>query len=368
MFIFFFLIMILYVVACVYVGISFVKIYKSKLWRIISGVCFGALSSLFFLQRAIGNLVSEEVNSIIYVISTTWLVLIMYGVMLLLLLDLARLISRLRYKEKRPRNRQQIIGVGTLLIIILGVGYHNATNTRTVRYSFKSPQLAAGDTLRVAIASDLHLGYGLGQKDMARLTQIVNATHADLFILAGDQLDGDLKPVISGDLGRPLDSINCKYGTYAVLGNHEMMAGGQAAADYLGSLRLTLLRDSAASIGQNIRIIGRNEMSHHATALQRKTLGELTADTCFNIVVDHQPGSISESVAMGADLHISGHTHAGQVWPMRFFTSRIFDVDYGFCKMEDTHVVVTSGFGTWGPRMRIGSQSEVVIVEIIGTK
>lgn len=69
------------------------------------------------------------------------------------------------------------------------------------------------------------------------------------------------------------------------------------------------------------------------------------------------------------DLKISGHTHRGQFFPFNLITKRIYENDWGYLKMEELNMVVTSGYGTFGPPIRVGSRPEVVLVDIqFGTR
>ncbi|WP_239644661.1 hypothetical protein [Enterococcus crotali] len=63
---------------------------------------------------------------------------------------------------------------------------------------------------------------------------------------------------------------------------------------------------------------------------------------------------------------LSGHTHQGQIFPFSLVTKAYFTVDYGYYRKNETspQVIVSSGVGTWGPPMRIGTQSEIVQIEI----
>ena len=81
-------------------------------------------------------------------------------------------------------------------------------------------------------------------------------------------------------------------------------------------------------------------------------------------VMNHTPNDLNTPMEVGADFHVSGHTHRGQMWPNHLITSRLFEVDYGHKQKQQMHALVSSGFGFWGPPTRIGSQSELWIVDI----
>jgi len=78
------------------------------------------------------------------------------------------------------------------------------------------------------------------------------------------------------------------------------------------------------------------------------------------ILMDHNPIDIEESRHNRVDLQLSGHTHAGQLYPLNLFTKKIFVLDWGYLRQEDMQIIVSNGFGTWGPPIRIGNRPEIV--------
>jgi len=82
------------------------------------------------------------------------------------------------------------------------------------------------------------------------------------------------------------------------------------------------------------------------------------------LVMNHTPDDLNTPSQMGVDLHMSGHTHKGQLWPNQYITARVFELDYGYKLKEQMHTLVSSGYGFWGPPMRIGSRSELWVVDI----
>jgi hypothetical protein len=80
--------------------------------------------------------------------------------------------------------------------------------------------------------------------------------------------------------------------------------------------------------------------------------------------MNHQPFQLDEAVEVGADLHLSGHTHNGQMWPFNYITEAMFEVSWGLKQKGNTTFYVSSGFGSWGPPVRIGNTPEVVVFKI----
>jgi predicted MPP superfamily phosphohydrolase len=82
--------------------------------------------------------------------------------------------------------------------------------------------------------------------------------------------------------------------------------------------------------------------------------------------MDHQPYNLELAQEAGIDLQVSGHTHAGQFWPVTLVTHFMYEIDYGLLRKGDTSIIVTSGYGLWGPPLRIGSTPEIVRIKLTG--
>ena len=80
--------------------------------------------------------------------------------------------------------------------------------------------------------------------------------------------------------------------------------------------------------------------------------------------MDHQPYAFGTAADAGADLLLCGHTHRGQFAPNHLITRRLFELDWGYMRKSALHVLVSSGFGTWGPPIRLFSRSEVLFVTL----
>jgi predicted MPP superfamily phosphohydrolase len=117
-----------------------------------------------------------------------------------------------------------------------------------------------------------------------------------------------------------------------------------------------------------IQLIGRiDKDSFRFFRKERLTLDSLMKDidtTKPVILLDHQPFHLSEAAEKGVDLELSGHTHNGQMWPLNYITGKIYELSYGYLKKGNTNFIVSSGFGLWGPRVRSGSRSEVMLITI----
>ncbi len=157
-------------------------------------------------------------------------------------------------------------------------------------------------------------------------------------------------------------------GIYAITGNHEYIGGVSRAVKYIESLKIKLLRDTAVEVNGKLILIGREDRDiKRFKGLQRKNLKDILAGVDLSkplILLDHQPFNLQEAANYNIDLQLSGHTHAGQLWPFTYLTKAIYELDWGYKVKGNTHYYVSSGYGTWGPPVRIGSKPEIVIITL----
>jgi len=169
--------------------------------------------------------------------------------------------------------------------------------------------------------------------------------------------------VESQKMDKELVKLKATHGVYAVPGNHDFYAGIDKAVQYMKRSGIHVLRDQVVIVDDRMAIIGRDDLTNS----HRKPLDSLVAGLnsgLVRIVLDHQPAALGESVANDIDLHISGHTHDGQVFPFNHIVTRIFELGYGYRKTGNTHFYVSSGLGLWGAPLRIGTQSEIVSIRL----
>ena len=92
-------------------------------------------------------------------------------------------------------------------------------------------------------------------------------------------------------------------------------------------------------------------------------LDKLSKENLFNLLIVHKP-SIWKKASYKANLMLSGHTHNGQIFPFNLIVKLQFPQNYGLYKNNNNHLYVSSGSATWGPKMRIGSNNEIIHFEL----
>ncbi len=213
-------------------------------------------------------------------------------------------------------------------------------------------------------ASDLHLGNVIRRGRLAKWVDMINRQKPDIILLAGDIFDHSYRTVESQHMDKELARLYAPYGVFAIPGNHDYYTGIDKVLNFLKRTGIHVLRDTAVIVDNRIVLIGRDDITNK----NRKTLASLLTGLNNNllpkVVLDHQPHSFGESVENHVDLHLSGHTHNGQIFPYNRIISRIYDLGYGYRKTGNTHFYVSSGLGLWGAPIRLGTQSEIVRIKL----
>ena len=224
--------------------------------------------------------------------------------------------------------------------------------------------------LRIAVASDLHLGRLFGVTAIDRLTRLMNSIRADMLLMPGDIMDDNTDAFNDYSMDNNLAELcaNLSYGVYATLGNHDLYGHERPISQALRDAGVHLLNDDVFCIehqGQKVWLVGR--FDNHKR--QRVATIDLLAkvDTSQPVILlDHRPSDIDEHSQLPIDLQVSGHTHNGQVFPANFIVSAINRLGYGYEAIGQGHFVVSSGYGFWGIPFRLGSRSEVWLINVSG--
>ena len=336
-----------------------------KALLIALGICSFLLLFLSFARKFDG--MPLWLASTCYEIGTSSIFVMLYMFMMFLLLDLGRLV-RLVPKEWLYSNWTT---TGVLAALLVGIFvYGNIHYYNKVRVPLElTTDKPLEKELRIVMVSDLHIGYHNRRAELARWVDIINAEQPDLVLIAGDIIDGSMRPIVEEHMSEEFRRL--KAPVYACLGNHEYFAGDSTAVQFYHDAGIHLLRDSVADVC-GIRIIGRDDRMH----MGRKDIASLLREAKptlkgrsggpFTILLDHQPFHLDRAEAAGIDFQLSGHTHHGQVWPISWITDAIYECAYGEYQRGNTRFYITSGLGIWGGKFRIGTRSEYVVATVNG--
>lgn len=217
----------------------------------------------------------------------------------------------------------------------------------------------------VALLSDLHLGTLIGEGWLADRIAQVESLKPDLVILCGDILEGDgpremnLLPV--------LRRLRAPMGVFAVTGNHEFYAGLEKSVSFLAEAGFHVLRDAAVAVRPGLVLAGvddltaRRQLARGGDPVRRALEGRPAGATIF---LSHTPWQAERAATAGAGLMVSGHTHAGQIWPFGWLVRLSYRLLEGRYEVGGMPVIVCRGTGTWGPRMRLWRPGEIVRITL----
>ncbi|MDR1653485.1 MAG: metallophosphoesterase [Prevotellaceae bacterium] len=367
------LMLVVYFGATIYL---FVRIRQAlpaiSLVRIVYTVAFVFTAFSLFAYMFCRNILPSGLLTFMYLVGSTWLIALIYLTVFFLFTDLILFANKkiLFIPENfSPRILRQIQVVAgfVILAIVLISGYCKFNNPVVVGKNIViNKKLLINNnnksSLKILLISDLHLGHGIGKARLSRYVEMLNAQNADIVLIAGDLIDTSPQPLFEQRMFEEINRINAPQGIFMCMGNHEYISGVAQSLDFIKKTKITPLLDSVITIG-NVSIIGRKDLSAHNRLELSELTGNIPADN-IKILLDHQPYNLLETQQNNIDLQISGHTHNGQFFPINLIVKKLFELGYGYAQKGNTHYIVSSGLGLWGPPYRIGTQSELWVATL----
>lgn len=329
-------------------------------WRwTVAGLWVAAFCMAFLnFSRAIDRF-PLWLGTAIYEIGNSAIIILLYLVMAFAAIDLLRLV-RILPRGVAESNAWLAVGITVAMAaLLIGGNMHYRDKAREV-LEISTEKPLGRDSLTIVMASDLHLGYHNGRKELARWVDLINREKPDLVLIGGDIIDISVRPLFEEGMASEFRRINAPV--YACFGNHEYYAGIAEAERFYADAGIHLLRDSVAT-ACGLTLIGRDDRSNP----RRESLGRLMrgADTSrFLLLLDHQPYRLEQAERAGIDFQFSGHTHNGQVWPGPLVVGRLYECAFGQYQKGTTCYYVSSGMGIWGGKFRIGTRSEYVVMRL----
>ena len=335
----------MYLMICVYrfFNQSFAFPYHKQVFVLISS----SLTILFLIRFSFRFYLIENdavYDGILYICSYA---LVLYT----LLFVVYWIIQLLQHMQKKVNFRHWFAGTLILSIILASYGLWNTTQIQQKEYTYR----LAGVTkdMDILLVSDLHLSTSVKTSEMKQLFDEAEKEQVDMLWIAGDLFDESTR---QKDMHAFCElAKETTIPIYYALGNHEQLSGNKETfVNMLNDADIHVLQDEAVIV-DGIQIVGRKDKLEG-----RKPLSEILVDESLPaLVIDHRPDYGGEQIG----LQVSGHTHNGQIFPNNIFTGIAYPQLYG-CYDEAYPMIVTSGYGTWGFPMRIGSHGESVILHL----
>jgi uncharacterized protein len=242
-------------------------------------------------------------------------------------------------------------------------GVFNASWTRLTRTTVRLANLPdAWRGRKAALVSDLHLGHVRNGSFLRRVVRTILQERPDAIFIAGDLYDGTA--IDAGRAAEPLSQLTAPHGVYFVAGNHEQFGDDSKYLKAIAAAGVRVLTNEKVEV-EGLQIVGvpyrhATHDRHFASVLEGVRLDRDRA----SILLTHAPDRPGIAEAAGVSLQLSGHTHLGQFLPWSWMARRIYrQFVYGLSRIGRMQVFTSSGAGTWGPPLRLGSNPEIVMLE-----
>jgi len=324
--------------------------------KIALGVLFLSLTPASFLASRYSNLWVR----CFYTAAASWIgivyLFILASIVCWTLYGLAKLFHLLL-------NKKILIGVlmGMALIASL-YGFINSGMTRITRITLQLHDLPSEWKGKHAVwVSDTHLGPVRNSGFAQHIATMVQNLQPDIVFIGGDLFDGE--PVDLDRIIEPFSRISAPYGIYFITGNHEEFSDNTPYLQAVRKAGMRVLDNEMADIS-GLQIIGVDYRDTRREEQFKQILQKIKINRHKpSILLKHSPLNLQVAKDQGISLQLSGHTHHGQVFLLRFITSQVYHgYDYGLKWFSDLLVYTSSGAGTWGPPIRIDTKPEIVFI------
>lgn len=342
----------------IYLGITYYLGWNLKKW--IQSFGFLKRTRLYWVLVyfiSISPFLGMSMDSLWFLkmIGSYWMFVFQYGLLICLTVNLIMVVPIFRHIK--------IVGsiavVGMIVLFTLGTYFAYTPTTREITLEIDKK----GEPMRIVMASDFHIGLLAGKGHLERFVKLSNEAKPDIVLLSGDIIDDDPKWYIKDNMHEVMLQLETKYGVYGALGNHEYYGNEiDLFVEEMEKSNVQILMDETIAINNQFYLTGQEDLTNE----NRKPIAQLKPadETKPWIVMNHTPVELTEQAKEKVDLILSGHTHRGQIWPNNYITEWLYEIDYGHGIIDGMNVIVSSGFGFWGPPTRIGSQAEIWIIDL----
>jgi predicted MPP superfamily phosphohydrolase len=345
--------------------------------KVVFMAAFIALALAYPVGRVLMALGRNSLSSPFIMAGSFHMVVMLYGFLGAVIIDLVRLLNAFVHflpksfsARPGPAGLVLFLAVAGITALSIAAGAYNAVRPRTEELALNIPKKAGGmERLTIVLASDLHLGTLVGRSRLEKVVERINALTPDIIFLPGDIVDETVTAKDEAEFSAIMRRLRAPLGVFAVPGNHEFYSGLERNLACLRACDIKVLEDEAINVAGAFVLVGRRDPSSLTPKEPRLPIRDILAKHGFDdrlpvILLDHQPAHLEEASRAGVDLQLSGHTHAGQLFPLDIINRKVWELNWGYLRKGNTQYYVTSGVGTWGPPVRTGSRPEIVRIRL----
>ncbi len=308
-------------------------------------------SLLWLITMGWGMMFASRVSTAAHVFSTFWLGLLFMLAFTLLGWDVVRQFVHVDREVAGP----------TILAIAIGAVVYGLMNARFLRVKeVEIPTDKVEGEVKVAHLSDVHIGTFYSPRFLKGVVDRTNSLDPDMVVITGDLADG--AHPYTGETFRALNDLRAPV--YYVTGNHEHYAGLHEVLSALEETKVHRLVNTMVE-DHGIQVIGVDYWAERDEVAT--TLDDVAPDPArFSLVLYHVPRELEAIRERNVDLMLSGHTHGGQFFPFILFSRLIWKRNRGLHDLGSARLFISTGIGTWGPPIRVGTSSQIALIRIQG--
>lgn len=345
---------IIYATIAIFFGITSIKTL------IYLAILISFLSILFTLASVISYKYDNSLAKFLYKIAAIWIGFFPYYLFASILIWVIYLLNAwFNWASDMRYTAWLLFGLATLASLY---GFFNAFFIRKIEIKVKIKNLPEKWHQKKALwVSDIHLGAIRNGRFANKVAKTIQTLNPAIVFIGGDLFDG--VAVDAEGLSKPFAELETENGVYFITGNHEEFSDRRKFTDPISHSGIVILNNEMVEI-DGVQIIGVDYMDNKHAQDFEQTLKSLNIDKNKpSILLKHVPDNLHIAEQAGIDLQISGHTHKGQMFPFGYIASRVFQgYAYGLKKFKNMLIYVSSGVGTWGPPMRVGTKPEIILI------
>lgn len=342
----------------VVIGLWFYFVFPTLGWKIPVVILPLLMTAFIRFTMAYTRTHYGTLESIAYYISYIWAGLVFIFFCFIVGFALLQFICAvLRIPAKPVLGPLSIIVLLSVTILSIGSGFA-APKMKHIHVN-----IPGAPTLKAAILSDAHLGTGVSLARWQQVLQRIKTEKPDIILVLGDLFEYGMH---RKQYAQALAQLATPYGSYGVLGNHEYYMGLQNSIDFYKQAGITLLQNQVITLPNGVQLIGINDIQTAGiSAVQLDKLLTQTDEKAPRILLSHQPLLTQVAADHQVPLMLSGHTHAGQIWPFHYLVKMKYPYIYGIYPIgPESKLYVTSGIFYWGMPLRLFAPAEIPLIHI----
>ena len=304
----------------------------------------------------------SPLGHVCFCIASELLGVLLYLLLIMLAVDIMQLFAHF------PARTFGLI-VGLLTAGVCAAATINAFVPRLTPVTVELPNLR--QPVRAVLLTDTHLGHFRGRRHVQRLVNKINEAQPDLIFFTGDCFESPYN--LNVETLEPLRQV--KVPIYFVAGNHDGYVGTDSVKSLLRQVGVRVM-DTEVAEACGLQIVGLDYMraDEQDGNAMHAPVGDATIESVSKelirkgelpiVVLHHNPCGGEYLEKAGVDLYLAGHTHGGQLYPLIWVNDKVFRFNRGLYRFGHMQAYTSCGTGTFGPPMRLGTRSEITVMEL----